>query len=202
MNTLISIIAAYIVVFLPSINDAVLTFDDGPHLNTTPKILDTLKKYGVKATFCIPVYNLHDRRKLRIVKRIISEGHTLCNHSMTHGLFNRMSDRKQEWEILKAQSEFKRILGVTPKYFRPPGGVITSTMRYVLRVNKIKMLYWNVSTEDWRRTTSKQDIIRRAVNGWKNRKEKGKRTIILFHDTNRKTASVIEQIILKIKHEK
>lgn len=59
-----------------------LTFDDGPSANVTPQMLDTLKKYNVKATFFLIGKNTVGNEE--VVKRIKSEGHVIGNHSYTH----------------------------------------------------------------------------------------------------------------------
>ncbi|WP_327191067.1 polysaccharide deacetylase family protein [Streptomyces xinghaiensis] len=62
-------------------NSVAFTFDDGPGANT-PQMLDVLKKNGVKAVFCL--WGDHVRQNPDMVRRIVNEGHTLCNHSMQH----------------------------------------------------------------------------------------------------------------------
>jgi peptidoglycan-N-acetylglucosamine deacetylase len=59
-----------------------LTFDDGPDPVYTPKMLDVLHRHGVKATFCVVGSRVGKYAKL--VRRIVAEGHTLCNHSWRH----------------------------------------------------------------------------------------------------------------------
>ncbi|WP_315671518.1 polysaccharide deacetylase family protein [Clostridium sp. 19966] len=61
---------------------AYLTFDDGPSGNVTPKMLDTLKKYGIKATFFLIGKNTVGNEA--VVKRIKAEGHVIGNHSYSH----------------------------------------------------------------------------------------------------------------------
>ena len=63
-------------------NKIALTFDDGPHPVYTPQILDTLKEYGVHATFFLIGENAE--RNPELVRRILREGHEIGNHSDTH----------------------------------------------------------------------------------------------------------------------
>ena len=58
-----------------------LTLDDGPHPEWTPKTLDLLRQYDVKATFCLVAAQAE--RYPKLVRRIVAEGHRLCDHSVT-----------------------------------------------------------------------------------------------------------------------
>lgn len=78
-----------------------LTFDDGPHPVRTPKILDTLKKYNVKATFFVVTSNISDST-FPIVKRILDEGHILASHGKQHDNSNKIT--KEQWKARVKQS--------------------------------------------------------------------------------------------------
>lgn len=177
------------------------TFDDGPSTKYTPQILDILKKYKIKAVFCWPSSRLYGKR-LKIAKRALKEGHILCNHSVTHPEFNKLSRRKQIAQIVKAQKTYKKKLNYVPKYFRPPHGIITRTMRRTVKRLGMKMLLWNIDTKDWYPKTTSYRIYRRTITKWKKRRKKGKNSIILFHDVKRKTARILEKIILYMKKNK
>jgi len=86
-----------------------LTIDDGPDPNYTPKILDTFRRYGVKATFfvvggCAEQYP-------KIVARMAGEGHEVGNHSYSHPYFQRLSWRGANQEIKMTSTVLNRILG-------------------------------------------------------------------------------------------
>lgn len=181
------------------INGLLFTFDDGPRLSTTPRILDVLKKNKVRAVFCIPSVNLLNPKKLKLVKRAVKEGHLICNHSYGHPLFNRISPAKQRWQIRHSQSLFKKYLGIKPIYFRPPGGVRTRFMlRYLKRIG-MRLLMWDIDSRDWEPRTSKRWIYKKVITKWKRRRRVGKNSIVLFHDTNRKTARLLDRIIKRVK---
>lgn len=180
-------------------NGLVFTFDDGPSLKYTPKVLDILKKHKVKAVFCIPAVNLLDKRRVVIAKRALKEGHAICNHSYSHPDFGKISKTKQRWEILHSQRIFKNKLGITPKYFRPPCGVITRYMRQVLKENNLKLLYWDIDPRDWSPRTTAYQIYYKVIRGWLRLRKRGKTGVVLFHDVNKRTISVIEKIIIRVK---
>lgn len=181
------------------VNGLTFTFDDGPHLRYTPKILNVLKKHKVKAVFCPYGAKLGDKRKLRIAKRIVKEGHTICNHSYTHPRFSKIKPWKQRWEIRHAQAMLIKRLGVTPTLFRPPEGVRTKVMRATIRKYKLKMFMWDIDSRDWRKSTHMSTIYNRVVYQWKQRRKAGKSSVVLFHDTNWKTARMLDKIITRVK---
>lgn len=181
---------------LPVTNGLVFTFDDGPSKYTI-KLLNILKKHKVKAVFCIPAYNLKSKRLLRIAKRAAKEGHLICNHSYTHPRFDRLSKAAQTYQFKKSQQLFKKHK-FKIEYFRPPFGIITSHMRYLVKKYNLKVLMWDIDTRDWSPKTSRQQIYNRVIRKWKRFRKKGKTGVVLFHDVNWKTVSIIKRIIIKI----
>lgn len=108
-----------------------LTFDDGTSTTNTPKVLDILKKEGVKATFFITGQNVeYGGEKARdLIKQEFNEGHAIANHSYTHDVKKLYPNRVLDIDAFKADFEkndkmLKEVLG---KYFstrviRCPGG--------------------------------------------------------------------------------
>lgn len=176
---------------------AFLTFDDGPSKNTE-RILDILNKHKVKATF-FPIGNNSEYAK-SIYKRIVSEGHSLANHTYTHNysyIYGSVSNFKSDFE--RAQILFEETTGFRPHIFRFPGGSNnTVSYRYGGRsmMNKIikemtdqGYVYfdWNVDSLDASvmKKPSKQIISSVLAQA------KGKKTInVLFHDSAIKTTTV------------
>lgn len=126
-----------------------LTFDDGPDPVYTPKMLEVLKKHRVTATFC--VVGKRVRMYPGLVKRIVAEGHTICNHSWDHNIKLGKEDRKDILQDLTATNA--AIHAAAPeaeiKYFRAPGGYFTTRLVEQARRLGMKSLYWSVDTRDW-----------------------------------------------------
>ncbi len=100
-----------------------LTFDDGPSTNNTPRILDILKKSDVKATFFIIGQNAEQNKEL--IKREISEGHVVANHTYSHDMHHIYSNPKVFISDLdKCSNLLKTIIGkdYNSKLIRFPGG--------------------------------------------------------------------------------
>jgi peptidoglycan/xylan/chitin deacetylase (PgdA/CDA1 family) len=127
-----------------------LTFDDGPDPVNTPRMLDLLRQYHVKATFC--VIGVKVRAHPELVRRIVAEGHTLCNHSYKH-LLNLGEQRPTVIRAdLKAtlNAIHAAVPGVQVRYFRAPGGNFTPQMDAIAASMGMTVpLYWQVDPADW-----------------------------------------------------
>ncbi len=169
-----------------------LTFDDGPSENTD-KVLDILDDYSIKATFFVVGKKGKDAD--RRYKRIVKEGHTIGMHSYTHdysdiyaSLSNFSKDYKRIFERIKS------VTGVSPKYYRFPGGSINNYSRRnilscinYLDENKIKYFDWNVSAQDaTNKPLTKDDIIENILKDV----VKYKTSVVLLHDSKGKDETV------------
>ena len=107
-----------------------LTFDDGPSLDNTPKVLDILKEYGVKATFFVLGTNLDNGVEYEnLLKRTLEEGHAIANHGYSHNYSYLYPERVINYNNLiadmnKSHELMKKILGddFNTRVLRLPGG--------------------------------------------------------------------------------
>ena len=177
---------------------AYITIDDGPSRNNTPRNLDTLKKYGIKATFFVlPRKNMDD-----IYKRILEEGHAIGNHSYCHDyheLYGGTIDGFRE-DLLKARTFIYEKLHYTTVVFRFPGGSmgrrkeLITEREEVLSQNGYRFFDWNVSTADTdsnlKKYGSEEDIANLLANNVIKNTRGRKKLIILMHDAPDKIYSV------------
>lgn len=98
-----------------------ITFDDGPDPRFTPQVLDILKQYQVPATFFL--VGLEAESNIGLVRRMVSEGHEIGNHTFTHPNIEDISVRQLEIELNLTQRLFESKLGRQSLLFRPPYGV-------------------------------------------------------------------------------
>ena len=152
-----------------------LTFDDGPQPTWTPKVLDLLRRTGVKATFCL--VGTEVKQYPALVARIVREGHTLCNHTWHHELD---LGTKPEAEIranLEATNrEIQRAVpGAKIKFFRHPGGLWTAAAVKVSREMGMTPLGWDVDPLDWKKPSA-EAIRSRVIN------QARPGSIVLLHD--------------------
>ncbi|MEU2658543.1 polysaccharide deacetylase family protein [Streptomyces sp. NPDC007325] len=128
-----------------------ITIDDGPDPRWTPQMLDILKQHDVKAVFCM--IGPQAQRYPELVKRVVAEGHRLCDHTMTH---DTAMDRKpvayQKRQILDARKMIEEAAGgVEVQYYRAPGGAFTPDSRKIAAAAGMRPLGWNVDTKDFER---------------------------------------------------
>jgi len=167
-------------------SDAVaLTFDDGPDPVNTPLILDVLKQYNVKATFCLVGFRARDYPA--IVARIAAEGHTLCNHTWQHLQdFSNRGDDYVRWD-LKATSDAIHNAAPDAKisYFRAPYGNFNARLVAFAAELNLKPIHWDVDDETW--LTSKYGVGPGIVDHIKHQVQTFARpgSIILSHDNKK-----------------
>ena len=150
-----------------------LTFDDGPNDTSLPKVLDLLKEEKIKASFFFIGKNISDR-KLE-VERVHKEGHLVLNHSYTHSNFDKASQELIISEIEKTNKTINDIIGVTPKLYRPPYGIITENVKIAVKNLDMNIVLWNVDGEDWNTKRSLDYVVNTQEKETKNG------SIILMH---------------------
>ena len=101
---------------------AALTFDDGPTPVFTPEVLDVLRAAGVPATFFMIGKLVRDYPSM--ARKVVAAGHEVGNHSWSHLSAPTVSDRTNMAEIDKASDAITSITGSTPRWYRPPRGML------------------------------------------------------------------------------
>lgn len=126
-----------------------LTFDDGPWPTWTARILDQLKAAGVKATFCLIGRQVH--ANAAVIRRMVAEGHTLCNHTWAHDMaLGTRTPAQMKADIDRTDAAIHSVVpGVPIRYFRQPGGKWTTAELRVLSSLGKRALGWNVDPSDW-----------------------------------------------------
>lgn len=164
-----------------------LTFDDGPSYGTAnDRILDTLEKYDVRATFFMIGSNVLEHPDN--LKRKVSLGMELGNHTYSHTKYGESITAS---DIKKCSDAIKKVSGQYPTAFRSPGGMTTKTIKDECAKENMSLYMWNVDTEDWK-SHSAPAIISKTLNNI----EDG--DIILMHEIYDATADAIKVIIPKL----
>ncbi|MCY1142909.1 polysaccharide deacetylase family protein [Actinoplanes sp. Pm04-4] len=126
-----------------------LTFDDGPDPNETPRLLALLAKHHVKATFCL--VGTQVKRHPEIVRQIVAQGHTLCNHTWNHSLkIGKDPAAKIRADLDRTNAAIRQAVhGAKIKYFRAPGGNFTPRLVGTAKQLGMTSIYWKVDPRDW-----------------------------------------------------
>ena len=166
-----------------------LTFDDGPNPATTNQALDTLSKYGIKATFFVLGKNVSGNEE--ILKRMKADGHVIGNHSWSHPVLSKLSLDEAKKQITDTEDAITKVLGSSSKLMRPPYGAITDDIRNSL---DLSFIMWDVDSLDWKSKNEAAiltEIQRQVRNG----------SIILMHDIHAETVNALPKIIDYLKEQ-
>lgn len=164
-----------------------ITIDDGPDPQWTPQVLDVLRQYGVKATFCM--VGTQAQAHPDLVKKVVAAGHRLCDHSVSHDTgMDKKSEAYQSREILDAERMITEASGgVRPMYYRAPGGAFTPYSRKLAASRGMRPLGWNVDTKDFERPGT--DAIVATVE-----RELPNGPTLLFHDAGGDRSQTVEAL--------
>lgn len=166
-----------------------LTYDDGPSSIHTPKVLDNLKKYNVKASFFWLTRNLQSN--LSIIQRAKSEGMSVNSHSYTHANIPKLSSAGKDKEISQAVDEAQKVLG-NFKFFRLPYGSGYKDMDIRQRIAKKGLIHvlWNIDSLDWQdkdpEVILQRTLVQMKVQG---------RGIVLFHDVHDQSVEASKRLL-------
>ncbi|MER5727852.1 polysaccharide deacetylase family protein [Streptomyces sp. NPDC002138] len=169
-----------------------ITIDDGPDPTWTPKVLEVLRKHGVKATFCMigPQAKAHPD----LVKQVVADGHRLCDHTMDHDTgMDKKPVEYQKQQIMAAKKLIEAAAGggAQVDYYRAPGGAFTPESRALAAAAGMRPLGWNVDTKDFRKPGTAA-----IVNAVKQELRRG--PTVLFHDgggNREQTVEALDQVL-------
>ncbi|MDT0435797.1 MULTISPECIES: glycosyltransferase [Streptomyces] len=159
----------------------VLTFDDGPDPQWTPKVLDVLKEHHAHAVFFVT--GTMASRYPALVRRMVDEGHEIGLHTFNHPDLSYQSKKRIDWELSTNQLALTGAAGIRTSLFRPPYSSFADAMdnkswpvtRYIGSRGYITVVN-NTDSEDWKKP-GVAEIIRRAT------PHHGKGAIVLMHDS-------------------
>lgn len=129
------------------VKQAALTFDDGPDVTYTARILDILKREGVHATFFIVGQRAQTHPYM--IRRIVQDGHVIGNHSWDHPDLTKLSSDQVKSEVLRTNQILTALAGYAPDLFRPPYGKLTPDLVQMVGQMGFKVIDWSVDTRDW-----------------------------------------------------
>ncbi len=158
-----------------------LTFDDGPHPNATPIVLDILKSRHLKATFFLLGGNVV--RYPDLVREINNQGHSVGNHALTHASLLLKPFLWQLRQIEETNKIIRQTIGITPRLFRPPFGRFDLGTIKAASSHRLKTVMWDVDARDYS-ASGNQAIVRRVC------RQTVPGSIVLFHDNDSTSATL------------
>ncbi|QBD85591.1 delta-lactam-biosynthetic de-N-acetylase [Clostridium tetani] len=174
-----------------------LTFDEGYENGYTSKILDVLKANDVKAAFFVVTPYIKTNKDL--IKRMVDEGHLVCNHSVHHPSMAQVALKGKEKfkeEFTGVEEIFKEVTGKEmPKFFRPPMGKYSELSLAYTKELGYKTIFWSFAYNDWNvdkqpnPEAAKKRIVDKAHNG----------AIYLLHAVSKTNTEVLDSVIKELK---
>lgn len=153
-----------------------LTFDDGPHADGTPAVLEQLARHGAFATFFLVGEQVAQRPAL--AREIVDAGHEVAVHGYRHSLLLRRRTRALADDLDRAVTVIAEATGREPTLYRPPYGVFSSGALAHVRERGWRPLLWSTWGRDWERRATAQSIARRATKGLR------PGDVVLLHDSD------------------
>src|SRR5437763_3746795 len=158
----------------PAPGAVALTFDDGPHPEGTPAVLEILRERGAVATFFLVGEDVE--RHPGVAAEIAAAGHAIAVHGHPHRNLMRVGPRALADDLDRAATAIAGATGRPARLYRPPYGIFTPPALRLVRARGWTPLLWSRWGADWRRRTTPQAIDARATA----RVEAGE--VILIHD--------------------
>jgi peptidoglycan/xylan/chitin deacetylase (PgdA/CDA1 family) len=150
-----------------------LTFDDGPKPGSTDRVLDTLARLDVRATFfCV---GKNARSHPALLRRIADEGHTIGSHSLTHPHPRETGLRSLAAEYAHGRAAVEDVLSRSVPLFRPPHGHLNPVSAALVRRLGLQPWLWSVDPTDWRPGIATAEITATAT-------QAASGDVVLFHD--------------------
>ncbi len=173
--------------------EIVFTFDDGPNPTTTPKVLDILKKRGIKAVFFLvgEMVDTKNKNVPKVLARMIAEGHVLANHTMTHKDLCRVKEETGAAEIDGGHDAIVKVTGIDPIWFRAPFGVRCERIEGLLDTRGLHHMHWDLDPQEWKHGDKQKTVD--YVTGEMAR-ARG-RNVLLMHDIKPVTVQALPEIL-------
>ena len=158
------------------------------------KILDTLKKQNVKVGFF--VQGTYIDQNPTIVKRMVSDGHIVLNHTNTHPALPTLSKEQLKNEINTVAEKYKKLTGKEMlKFFRPPSGIFSERTLAETKNLGYRTVFWSMAYKDWDvndqpgKAASYKHVTDNIHNG----------AVILLHSVSKSNSEALEDIIIELK---
>jgi peptidoglycan/xylan/chitin deacetylase (PgdA/CDA1 family) len=179
-----------------------LTFDDGPDRQTTPPILDELRKHDIEATFF--VVGRQVKKNPDLLRRIVAEGHTIGNHTYDHADLSALNEEQMRRELRSTQKAVDDALGyhypmvlMRPPYGDPyfGGREALPLFQNVVRQERLFPVLWTQDPSDYLYDGFPQGVVQSVARSDAKGRKRAKDQVLLLHDTHGQTMEALPRII-------
>ena len=185
-----------------------LTFDDGPDPQTTPRILATLQKQNIKATFF--VLGSQVEKHPALLRRIVEEGHTIGNHTYDHPDMSNLTPGQMRVELQRTQKAVDKAMGyhyemqiMRPPYGEPyfDGSGALPAFQRIVRQEQLFPVVWTIDTQDYLKAGNPRGIVKSVVRRGRTGRGKDRDQVVLMHDIHSQDAQALPGIIDHLEHQ-
>lgn len=170
-------------------NTIYLTFDDGPHVLFTEKVLEALTDHGVPATFFLIGKSVLNHPE--IVLKTLSDGHEVGNHTFSHFNGSHFAVKATIREMDRTGGVIKALTGAPPTLIRPAFGRITLPFLFYAIKKRLTIVMWSFDSND--------SFVHNEVNLISSINSVKGGDILLFHDDTKITVKNIHRILERLK---
>lgn len=174
-------------------NEIALTFDDGPHPEYSPLILDILKKQNAVATFFVNGNRVLEHPD--IVRRMVDEGHEVENHTYSHKRLKGLPLSEIAREIGKTRDILEETCGARATLIRPPWGTIGLPLLFYTLWAKERIVLWTHDSGDSSSDPFSPAVLVERINNLPLRSG----DILLFHDDYMHTVSALPRVLQNLR---
>jgi peptidoglycan-N-acetylglucosamine deacetylase len=153
-----------------------LTFDDGPHAQGTPAVLEVLARASISATFFLVGEQL--RRNPALGVEILAAGHEIGLHCDRHRNLLRLAPWQVRADIDRAQATIEDLTGRSPALYRPPYGALNAAALRLAQARGWRTLLWSHWGRDWEANATPDSIAARVT------QDAGEGSVLLLHDAD------------------
>ena len=172
-----------------------LTFDDGPHAQGTPAVLEILAAREVRATFFLVGEQV--RRDPALALAIADAGHEIALHCDRHRNLLRLTPWQVGEDLARALDAIESATGRTPRLYRPPYGVLNAAALLIARERGYRTMLWSHWGRDWEAKATAESITSLVTHGT------GEGSVLLLHDADdysapgswRRTARALPRVL-------
>jgi peptidoglycan/xylan/chitin deacetylase (PgdA/CDA1 family) len=181
------------------------TFDDGPDLQHTPKLLDELDRLGIGAVFFLTGERIRPDapwgpEHAELAREIVRRGHLVANHTVRHVQLPLLDNEEVLAEIKRTEAIFRKVFGGRPWLFRPPGGARSDRVDRLLAERGYTTMMWNLGAGDFQVRSADQVVATWQRVFDRREQENGDRGgIILLHDTHEWSVKAVPRIVAEIR---
>jgi peptidoglycan/xylan/chitin deacetylase (PgdA/CDA1 family) len=174
--------------------EVILSFDDGPAPGKTERILSTLEKFGVKATFMM-VGEMAEAHPAT-ARKVFDDGDTIGSHTFRHPDLDKMSFDMAMAEIARGEHAVAKVIGTDVSFFRFPYLADSKRLRTAVAMHDLVVMDVDIDSKDYFNTTPAAVATRTM-----NLLHKRGRGIILMHDIHQRTAAMLPTLLTRLERD-